>query len=235
MENNTQTNTTTSDEAVTIREALKRLGANAPARQSFYSAVKKGRIQKTPDTPDTGDSKTLIYWGSVEAYIGAGGFKSREKSSSTTESKIKTVSPGTGKVVPVSPTDRVTTETGVPNPPPPESPLSLSSKNGENRSPGQTRTKSIRSQKPNHSDGRQKLAAQGTHATPKAQVKPTGNEKPKVRNSPPLRVIKNGLRHLDFEQTKAIRDWADNRLLTVLRRASPMEIADTNNENPQRA
>lgn len=38
------------------------------------------------------------------------------------------------------------------------------------------------------------------------------------RRLPHLRELKNNLRHLDFEQTKSIRDWADNRLLNVLHR-----------------
>lgn len=225
----------TGADIVTISDALKRLGNQAPARQSFHAAVMNGKIQKAPDTSDASDGKIRVFWTSVQAYIASGGFKPRVKSTSTTESKIETTPPATGQVVLEIPIDRVTAEAGMPNPPPLKSPLTHSSTNGENHSPEQTPAKPIRSQKPNHFDGKPKHAAQSTRLIPNDQVKPAENEKPKVRNSPPLRVIKNGLRHLDFEQTKAIRDWADNRLLTVLRPAAPLESCDADNKNLQHA
>lgn len=228
------TSNITSAEIVTISEALKRLGNQAPARQSFHAAVMKGKIQKAPDTPDGSDGKIRVLWTSVQAYIASGGFKSREKSNSITESKTETVSPVTGQVVPVSPTDRVTTETGIPNPPPTESPLILSSTNGENRNSALIVAKPHHCKTPNRFDGKRKPAPQRERTLPKGQAKPPGNEKPKARKPLSLRVIKNGLRHLDFEQTKAIRDWADNRLLTVLRPAA-LASSDADNKNPQPA
>lgn len=70
-------------------------------------------------------------------------------------------------------------------------------------------------------------------ANPKVNMKSVASDKPKGRRHLPLRVIKNNLRHLDFEQTKALRDWADNRLLTVLRPAASLAGTGANNENPQ--
>lgn len=229
------TSNITSAEIVTISEALKRLGNQAPARQSFHAAVTNGKIQKAPDTPDASDGKIRVFWTSVLTYIASGGFKPRVKSTSTTESKIETIPSATGQLVPAIPIDSVTAEAGMSNPPPLESPLTLSSTNGEKRSPGQTTSKPPHLKTPNHSDAMRKPAAQSARAMLKGQEKPAGSEKPKVRNSPPLRVIKNGLRHLDFEQTKAIRDWADNRLLTVLRPALPVASSDTDNNNLQHA
>jgi hypothetical protein len=223
------------EDIVTISEALKRLENKAPARQSFHAAVTNGKIQKAPDTPNCSDGKIRVFWTSVQAYIASGGFKSREKSNSVTESKTESASPATGQVVPEIPTDRFTAEADLQNPQPIASPLTHSSTNVEKRSPGQTSGKPPHLKTPNHFDGKRKSAPQHERAMPKGQVNPVSPEKSKARNAPSLRVLKNSLRHLDFEQTKAIRDWADNRLFNVLHPAPLQASSEVDSKNPQHA
>ena len=197
------------DDSVTISEALKRLGNQAPSRPSFYSAVNNKKICEVGNKDSNPDGTRLISWASVSEYVAGGGFKSRKK-----------LTPATIQVISANPIDRIAVEGTTTKPPMVESPKDVPRRNGANRLRGQTLAKSRCTQSPNHADTEHKPQPQRKHAMSEGPAKSVASETPRVRNSPPLRVLKNGLRHLDFEQTKAIRDWADNRLLTVLRPAS---------------
>lgn len=229
MNNNTNN---TGDEHVTITEALKRLSNQnvTPARQSFYAAIGTGKILEVTAQANSPEGKRMVAWASVLEYIEHGGFKPRRKHTSTTDGKTEAASPATGLNVPAAQIPPASAKIGMPNPLPTESPQTQSSANAESPSPGHTPAKPSDQASPNHSNDKRKSAAQGQRAMPKVQVKPPGNGKSEARHSQSLRVIKNRLRHLDFDQTKAIRDWADNRLLTVLRPSPPLASSDGDNK-----
>ena len=180
----------TSDDAVTIAEALKRLGKQAPARQSFYAAVNKGKIREVTDKNSKPGSKRMISWQSVLEYIAAGGFKQSQKSDAATGSDLKTIPVTSGKEATPSKADPAPTADTTANP---------------RRSGNPTKP------------GKQKPASSQNRSTAEVEANSGKNINSRGRRTAPLRVIKQSLRHLDYEQTKAIRDWADNRLLTVLR------------------
>ena len=183
----------TSDDAVTIAEALKRLGKQAPARQSFYAAVNKGKIREVTDKNSKPGSKRMISWQSVLEYIAAGGFKQSQKSDAATGSDLKTIPVTSGKEATPSKADPAPTADTTANPAKPR-------RSGNPTKPG-----------------KQKPASSQNRSTAEVEANSGKNINSRGRRTAPLRVIKQSLRHLDYEQTKAIRDWADNRLLTVLR------------------
>jgi hypothetical protein len=218
MDNHT---TNSGDEAVTITEALKHLAKLnlTPARQSFYDAVNTGKILEVTDKENNPDGKRMVSWPSVFSYVEGGGFKPRQKSSVTTVGESETAATETAPEVPDSTAVAAVLETGNPKPPNPNSPPIIPGTKGDNHSAGNDSAK--HRPKP-HSKGKRKPAPSPESTNPEGEDKSPENNKSKGRRNPPLRAIKNGLRHLGFEDTKAIRDWADNRLLTVLRPTHPL-------------
>lgn len=183
----------TSDDAVTIAEALKRLEKQAPARQSFYAAVNKGKIREVTDKDREPDGKRMVSWQSVQDYIAAGGFKQSRKSEAATGSDVEANSVASGKEATPSKAD----------PAPAADTTAIPAKPRRSGNP----TKPVK----------QKPASSQNRSTADVEANSGKNINSRGRRTAPLRVIKQSLRHLDYEQTKAIRDWADNRLLTVLR------------------
>lgn len=225
----------TGEDAVTITEALKRLGNQAPARQSVYEAVNKGKIREVSNKEDNPDGKRIVSWASVREYIDGGGFKPRQKSRSTDEGQSETTPLLDKQGVQVSPPES-RGEVSSPAEPSgtvvPTEPRALKA-GGKPGMPAQVTPPCIKATgKSSRKNNPAKSRERSNQKSPKKSVAP---DKPKDRRPPPLRTIKNNLRHLDYEQTKAIRDWADNRLLTVLRPASSVVGYDSGNKTPQPA
>ena len=205
--------TTTDGDAVTIVEALKRLGSAAPSKPTFMQAIKRGKIRTiTNDAKPNG--ALIVSWQSVEAYIGKGGFKPRPKPAPAASNV--SVPPG---VLPANTAE----VSGVPlsESSPAKSPDAAGIAGGESPT-GKARPKAVHDHSIKNRDPKEIQKPIGS----KLKRRP-GRSDESGRRKPALRVIKNGLRHLNFEETKAIRDWADNRLLTVLRPTAPVADCQT--------
>jgi hypothetical protein len=223
--------TTIGDDAVTISEALKRLGNQAPSKPAFYNAVNSGKITKAPMSAD---GKIRVYMASVRQYIKEGGFKKRGKAgrkAAASDAKVHAEAEAetsakaelSDESLPIPSAENNNSYTGKRKPPESEPPAVSPVPVKQYKNHGQD-SQSRSETKPKPSTWKQrKPVPEKKHATHKTKVKSNGVPDAKgSRRNPPLRVVKNTLRHLDFEQTKAIRDWADNRLLTVLRPAAPV-------------
>jgi len=204
---------TATDEIVTIVEALKRLGKQAPTRQSFDAAVKRGKIIAVTDPENNPSGQRTVTWASVCAYIDHGGFRARQTSNTTTASVSDATLLGIEHAIPPSPVDSGVALTGNAPEPVKRRPAAKLASLG----------------------GKSKCVALHNRSAPKVGAPSEDSTGSKVRRTPALRTLKNSLRHLDFEQTKAIRDWADNRLLTVLRPAASLAAILPENTNPQHA
>jgi len=92
---------------VTVPEAIKRLGDHAPSRQTLYAAVKNGKIEEAPDTPNANDKKIRILWPSVEAYMASRKRKTRGNADrkATTNAEAQPASP---PLVPANGPDQTT-------------------------------------------------------------------------------------------------------------------------------
>jgi len=222
------------DDAVTIPEALKRLGKKAPARQSFYAAVNKGKIREVTDKENP-KAPRMVSWKTVLEFIAGGGFKPRKTSGAADEAAPKATPPMAERTTMDSPQEPITVSSALAKSPTtakPKKPQGLyhsgntSAKNQDAPCHEQARGNSLR--KSNSAPPRE-------CANPKVNMKSVASDKPKGRRHLPLRIIKNNLRHLDYEQTKAIRDWADNRLLTVLRPDSSVVTGNPETKTPQTA
>ncbi len=229
----TTTITTRSDDCVTIVEALKRLGNQAPTRPSFDAAVKKGKIREVTDKANNPDGKKMVVWPSVLAYMERGGFKQCGKSGATSRCEPVAAHGSTAPESPASSTGDVCHETDSPQPATPESPPTRPGPDKNGNSIGQPPIKPRPAQIPVNSAGKRKHATSQNCTTLKAEAKTTEDTNTKGRRNPPLRVIKNSLRHLDFEESKNVRDWLDNRLLTVLRSTVPMVTHSAPDTMPQ--
>lgn len=216
---------TTGGDAVTITEALKRLGNQAPARPTFTQAVNREKILKLTDKT-TPDGRTMVSWASVLEYVASGGFKARPKSVVTTDIEIET-RPATETVSPDTPGARVLEVAVAPKSARSEPPnIIIHGTNGGNRAVQPPPAKDHPSLK---SGGRRKPTQPREHSSPRVKAASEGGANSKVHRNPPLRAIKNNLRHLNFEESKNIRDWMDNRLLTVLR--PTVLVIDSNKES----
>jgi hypothetical protein len=228
------------DDSVTVPEALKRLASQniKPARQSFYTAVNKGKIREVTDKEKNPDGKRRVSMASVMEYIAGGGFKPHGKS------------------------DHAATMESFP-PPLVEEPsrrddlANIAAAKSFEKLPTQIPQSTRQSgQANNHSEPTRHASKPVVQYSDK-KVAQRQNEKPQslppvmtrtrrkrlMRHLPiklnskgnvtlNLRAIKNSLRHLDYEETKAIRDWADNRLLTVLR-PTPNAVLNNSESNNQ--
>ncbi len=223
----------TGEDAVTISAALKRLENQAPARQSFYAAVNKGKIREISNKENNPDGKRLVSWASVLDYIAGGGFKSRQKSEPSDDNPTETTLSAVVQGALDSRTDCVTEVSDAVELSMKVTSLDAEAVNGRGDTRTQTQPAPRREQA--QGDGRSKRNSATTRerANPKPDKKATSGENLKGRRSLPLRTIKNNLRHLDYEQTKALRDWADNRLLTVLRPEWSVASNDSENQAPQ--
>ena len=228
------------DDSVTVPEALRRLASQniKPARQSLYTAVSKGKIREITDKEKNPDGKRRVSMASVMEYIAAGGFKPRGKAGHTAAMEIVTSLPAK-EPSSKDGLDNISAAESVEKQPP-RVPQGTRQSGQANNHSGDTRLAS----KPvaQHFD---KKVAQRQSENPKSMppvMTPTKRRR-LMRNLPiklnskgnvtmPLRAIKNSLRHLDFEETKAIRDWADNRLLTVLRPTPNTMLNDSEPQNP---
>lgn len=210
------------ENAVTIDEAIERLGSQAPVRQTFAQAVKRGKIRKVID--ETGpNGETLVSWVSVQDYVANGGFKPRKQPASGI------VAAAESTLTPV-PKEKSAVDVGSPKAskpsPMPVAPQISSTQRGTGHHPAGHR--------PSGKGSESAKSAESARHSPKhfpAQPRERAANQPKPnrdiaaakgRRNPPLRKLKDSLRHLDFEQMKSIRDWADNRLITVLCPAAPV-------------
>lgn len=193
-----ETNTNVPDGFITIAQALKRLADKAPARNSIYLAAKRGKIEKYTG----GSDKILVCWESVLRYIEGGGFKRRgmrERDKAIT-GKATTALPIA--IVP-SPTDL---NAGGSNGIPATVPAAQSAHEVQVKSEPNSTT-------PRHTKGGRNPSVQPV-TTLNRPAKPLAEERPRSRR---MKATKNSLRGLNFDETKEIRDWLDNRLFHVLR------------------
>ena len=220
-----ETNNNTTDDSVTITDALKRIGNQAPTRQSFYAAVNKGKIREVTDKINNPYGKRMISWTSVLEYMAQGGFKPRGTANrNVTETGDPTVKP-TPEVTP-APLENTTSGNGDTNSPEPESvPIAAVAAEYPN-TPTEDSNLPHTQAKQKHSNTERKPIPKNECPPLVKEAKANGSHNEKGRRSPPLRMLKNSLRHLDFESAKNLRDWMDNRLLTVLRPTSRVTRPD---------
>lgn len=213
------------ENAVTIDEAIERLGSQAPVRPTFIQAVKRGKIRKVTDK-SCPKGETLVSWASVEEYVANGGFKPRKQPASG----IVAVAQST---LPPVPKEKAAVDVGSPKAsipsPMPIAPQISNTQHGTGHHPAGHRPsgKSSKSAESAKSAESGRLGPKRFPAQPRDCAAKQPKPKRKVaavkgRRNLPLRKLKDSLRHLDFEQMKSIRDWADNRLITVLRPAAPV-------------
>lgn len=220
-----------SDDAVTITEAIKRLDSQGrtPARQSFYSAINNKKIREIGCKESHSEGKRMVSWASVCEYVAAGGFAPRNVLNVAPEDREKKETLVLEKIEPPILSADTSADSEAPALSLPESPLPHPIATDEHRSSEEI------SADPSESKALDDCETKSEPVTQPDCKKPIAADKPKGHRTPPLRKIKNSLRQLDFDQTKAIRDWADNRLLSILRPPSvePASVGKTN--NPQSA
>lgn len=70
------------EDIVTIAEALKRLGKDAPTRDALHKAINRGKLKKLPCRAD--DRNVRLGWGSIVDYVAQGGFKKHDSKRAST-------------------------------------------------------------------------------------------------------------------------------------------------------
>ena len=212
-----ETTNNTNDDALTIREALARLGDRAPTRQSLYTAVNKGRIREFGDKETNPDGKRLISWASVQEYVTAGGFNSRRKLGDTSADENEAQTEEATQVITMAPAEDVTAIEDIgPSIPESEDVIPTAVTQDETSvQPSQKEDLETKSQNP---DQPPKPSPVKEVSTPSSKDNPPCRTEAKAnRRQPTLRALKNKLRHLDFDGTKNLRDWMDHRLLNMPR------------------
>jgi hypothetical protein len=217
MLNNMINNTTkTTGAALTFEEISGKHIDISVSKETFMQAVKRKKITELTDKVNNPDKKRRYCPDSVDCYVANGGFKLRTKPACgailVAESKpdpvpkeCETRSAGNSQVS--SPAGQPATQQPAPT--------------SSVRPRGQaTRRPAPKKAKP---DGKRK-SAQLSERQAKKDETTRDEAAAKTRRHLPLRKLKDLLRHLNFEETKSIRDWADNRLLTVRRPVSPQPV-----------
>lgn len=254
-----KTHQDTNDDSVTVAEALKRLGTQniKPARQSFYTAVKAGKILDVTDKENNPESKLMVSWSSVQDYVSAGGFAPRRRPAEAPDDSGSKPSGTDQQEPPEQPVQAEQPEQPVQpqqpqQPQQPEQPeQSEQSEQHEQVStdpvaPASRSTDSsptTTQQVPSDATIREP-ASRPDRVKPKQGPNPDHDRVPKKTDkkgkgkktgSHSIRGVKNSLRQYGFDEAKNLRDWLDNRLLTVLRPAPTMAMSDDGKENPQQA
>lgn len=218
-----------SDDAVTITEAIKRLDSQGrtPARQSFYSTINNKKIREIGCKESHSEGKRMVSWASVCEYVAAGGFAPRNVLNVAPEDREEKETLVLEKIEPPILSADTSMDSKAPALSLPESPLPLQTATDETRSSEEISADPSESKAPVNCEAK-------SEPVPEPEFKePVASDKSKGHRTPPLRKIKNSLRQLDFAQTKAIRDWADNRLLSVLRPPSPDSGSATESKSLQ--
>ena len=200
------------DGYTTIPQAMKRLGDQAPARQSFYNAVSGGKIEKFT----TENGGILVLWASVLQYIEGGGFKRRgQRGAANLNSGGTATTPLAENHPAPTPADPSAVQTAAPAAAPAAAPVatpvaSAIKKNQIVKLPIHPR--GTRNRKKGHMAGPSRPAK-----TPQARHPDSQLSVEERRRRLRLRGLKNDIRGLNFDESKNLRDWIDNRLLHVLR------------------
>ena len=239
-----KTHQDTNDDSVTVAEALKRLGKQniKPARQSFYTAVKTGKILDVTDKENNPESKLKVSWASVQDYVSAGGFTPRRRPAEAPDDSGSKPS-GTDKqeppeqpvqpMLPEQPEQSEQSEQYEQVSTDPVAPASRSNDSPPSTKQGVPSDATISEPASRPDRVKPKQGPNQDHDRP---PKKTGKKgKGKKSGSHSIRGVKNSLRQLGFDDAKNIRDWLDNRLLTVLRPAPTVASSDADKENPQQA
>jgi hypothetical protein len=197
------TDNTVIDGYITIAQALKRLVDKAPARQSFYAAVKNGKIEKLTD----GSGTILVRWESVLRYIKDGGFKRRGKRhKEKTAAEEGTTALSTPSIPSSIESNTADESNDTVAAAPAAQPTAVVRAN-----PG-SNSRNLRHPK-NSRDAKTRPSAKGAPAP----NRPAEHSAEQHRRRSILRKLKNMSRQLDFHESKEMRDWYDNRLLHLLR------------------
>ena len=211
-------------DAVTITEAVKRLGTDGPNYRAIHNAIRDGKLQRYQDAGTAGKkSSLLVSWTEVRAWVENNNSRKGGTSGDTVNPPAETVEPQAAQEPNLAPSpgamasgmEPQSVPKSTPKPPAKGDPVaSHPEKAKKPTAPVPSGTSASRRQRNRRRHDR-RTTSSGALKKPES-----GGPANAGKSGPPLRYLKKILRPLGREAAQAVYFWLQNRLLDGRHRKS---------------